>query len=123
MLKYAYMMYTGDDTDGIKGCKPEIISNTKKLQAAEYNDTVGAVFYDETAILDTKSYTLSTSAPAVVLIKEENDSFSIALADPLQKEKCEITLTLYDKKKDAKKNITVTMPQGENSGRTVLVEF
>ena len=91
---YAYMMYTGDDTDGIKGCKPRIISNTKKLQAVGYNDMVGAVFYDETAILDTKNYTLSTSAPAVVLIKEENDSFSVALADPLQKKKCEITLTL-----------------------------
>ncbi len=120
---YAYMMYTGDDTDGIKGCKPEIISNTKKLQAVRCNAMVGAVFYDETAILDTQRYTLSASAPAVMLIKEENDSLSIALSDPLQKEKCKMILTLYDKEKDTPKNITVTMPQGENSGRTTLVEM
>lgn len=120
---YAYMMYTGENAHSIKDNKPIILSDTKKLQAVTYDGTTGAVFYDETEKLDTKKYAVSVSAPAVMLIREEKGSFNIALADPMQKNKCEITVSLYDKEKDTKKKITVTMPQNEDSGSNVIVKF
>lgn len=91
---YAYLVDLAGRTDAPE---PRILSNTPHLQAAESADgrTLGAVFFDESAVLETPVERITVSAPCILLLelgpKRQKLTVTDARMDP---ELTELTITM-----------------------------
>lgn len=90
---------------------PAILSNTEKLQAAQLNDIVEAIFYDASAKLETSYGTISVSAPCALVMKFNQDKVEIAVADGKMNRKLKNIMVTV-----GKKTYTVELPDGELLG-------
>ncbi len=112
---YGYVVYAGDEFPDEK-LPFRVLRNDTAVQAAAADDgrTVGAVFYDSSAVLDAGGVNLSVSAPCVVMIDGGRLSVTDARMDASL---AEITVTYGGR------SVSVPMPQGGLCGKAVTVSF
>lgn len=114
---YGYVVYCGKGMPA-KKLPFEVLQNDTLIQAVQLLDrkVTGAVFYRSGVLLDKPGISLSTSAPAVVLLEDMDDELRISVTDPEMNpalDKIDIKLNGY--------TIPVAMWQGKNGGKSKTI--
>lgn len=114
---YAYLVDLAGRTDAPE---PRILSNTPRLQAAESADgrTLGAVFFDESAVLEIPAGRITVSAPCILLLESGPERQKLTVTDArMDPELAELTVTAPFGA------VKIALPRGKQCGRpgTVLL--
>jgi len=131
--KYGYITYTGKDfNENIFRENPiKVMQNDTRIQAAaSKNETIlGALFFDENAVLESNKGTIKVSHQSAVLLEYTANTCKISVSDAKMDKNLKeiiITTTIPFKGKEVLKNgdvyeITIPMPQGKLCGKPSIV--
>ena len=129
---YQYILVPDADKEQLESLDKDLpfeISNRKNIQAVISKDETlaGIVFYSA-GKLD-GNFGIEVNTPCIIMLVKKQEDLQVSIADPTQLE-TEIQITLageytHDsaKVKDGKTNITVSLPQVEEAGKTITFEL
>jgi chondroitin AC lyase len=131
-VSYQYILVPGADKEQLESLDKDLpfeISNGKNIQAVISKDETlaGIVFY-RAGKLD-GDFGIEVNSPCIMMLVKKQGKLQVSIADPTQLE-TEIQITLageftHDNAKveDGKTNITVSLPQAEEAGKTITFEL
>lgn len=116
---YSYITVPGISSDEMKSYgKNEIVilSNTASVQAVAHTglDIIQGVFY-RAGKIDAMDIDVSVDKPCIVLLKRQNDSMAVSVADPTHKIK-EVVMVIKSTVTNSEKKLVCKLPEGHLAG-------
>lgn len=124
---YAYAVFPNMSKQALnktsKAQPYQILSNTEAIQAVHFDTGTSVVFHKPGTLKLIDNIEISSSVPAILLYKENNNNMSITLSDPTQKLKSgQITITHLSQSGRETFVKDITFPIGIDKGKPVTVE-